>query len=222
MTANPLTYGVAGLRHLLFGPPPPSLPAPSLPICIAATLLFAAVRLGGRLARRRDPHHRRPAMSTQPPVRTQTAPVKDPASRPASAQRGPNKALLFWLALLLLFGGAFAAWYGLNRLSPGPTPSGQQPAPAVVDYGPPLEHFQLTQSTGQPFDSRRLDGQVWIGSFFYASCPSICRQQNLRNKELAMELGPRGVKFVSITCDAVTDTPSRLTRRGSTVRRRAG
>ena len=80
----------------------------------------------------------------------------------------------------------------------------------VVDYGPPLEKFELTQSTGDKFKSDSLDGQVWVANFFYSTCPSICVQENLKVQELERQFADRGVKFVSITCDAPNDTPSRL------------
>ena len=101
--------------------------------------------------------------------------------------------------------GGFTFWYAAfgNR----GTRSGQD---EVTDYGPPLEHFQLTQSTGEGFDSRQLQGQVWIANFFYSSCPSVCLQENIKVQELNNEYGHRGVKFVSITVDPEHDTPTVL------------
>lgn len=117
-----------------------------------------------------------------------------------------NKLLVFWLAVLLLFSGAALAWYAVNLGGRGPS-SGQD---NVVDYGPPLEHFQLTQSTGEQFDSRTLDGQIWIANFFYSSCPAVCLRENMAVHKLEREFGGRGVKFVSITVKPATDTPQRL------------
>src|SRR5687768_12625093 len=118
-----------------------------------------------------------------------------------------SKILVFWLALLLLFAGSAIAYFSIRGFGPRESASGQE---EVVDYGPPLEKFELTRSTGEPFASQSLDGQVWVANFFYSSCPSICVQENLKVQELEREFGDRGVKFVSITCDAPTDTPSRL------------
>lgn len=119
-----------------------------------------------------------------------------------------SKSLVFWLALLLLFAGGSIVYFVVRGVGQRQVSSG---AEENVDFGPPLEDFQLMQSTGEKFDSKSLDGEVWIGNFFYSSCPSICVQQNLRVQELQQEFGHRGVKFVSITCDAPTDTPRRLT-----------
>ena len=116
-----------------------------------------------------------------------------------------NKLLVFWLAVLSLSMGGFFVWY-VAVGQRGPV-SGQE---EVTDYGPPLEHFQLTQSTGEQFDSRQLEGQVWIANFFYSSCPSVCLQENIKVQELNNEFGHRGVRFVSITVDPENDTPTRL------------
>ncbi len=45
LTLNPLTYSVAGLRHMLYRSAPQALPGglPSLPVCWLVTLAFAAV-----------------------------------------------------------------------------------------------------------------------------------------------------------------------------------
>ncbi len=50
---NPLTYGVAGIRRLMYSgefPLPVSGALPSLGLCLAATLLFAAVTLTGSIS----------------------------------------------------------------------------------------------------------------------------------------------------------------------------
>lgn len=73
-----------------------------------------------------------------------------------------------------------------------------------------MESFQLTDSLGQPFDSASLEGDVWLGSFFYTSCPSICVMQNMAIAQMRNEFGDRGLKVVSITCDPENDTPAAL------------
>ena len=73
-----------------------------------------------------------------------------------------------------------------------------------------IEDFVLTKRNGKEFDSQELDGQVWVGSFFFATCPTTCVQQNETIQKLCEEFGPQGVRFVSITCDPEKDTPQRL------------
>ncbi len=73
-----------------------------------------------------------------------------------------------------------------------------------------MESFQLTDSLEQSFDSKSLNGQVWLGSFFYTSCPGSCRMQNMEIARLRNDFKDRGLKMVSITCDPDTDTPAML------------
>lgn len=73
-----------------------------------------------------------------------------------------------------------------------------------------IKEFTLTERSGRPFDSHELDGQVWVVSFFFASCPATCKDQNAHIERLHRKFGPQGVKFVSITCDPASDTPERL------------
>ncbi len=119
-----------------------------------------------------------------------------------------SKPLIFWLALMFLVGGGLVIWYGMKLAKDRQVVAGQE---EIIDYGEPVDHFQLTQSTGDPFDSHSLDGKVWIASFFWAKCPHQCRDMNAAQKKLVAEFGHRGVKFVSITCDAENDTPAKLT-----------
>jgi protein SCO1/2 len=114
-----------------------------------------------------------------------------------------NKAIVFWLALLLLFCGGAAIWTGWKY--------SQRPRPeAALNQEPILKEFALIDRTGKTVRSRDLDGQVRVSSFFFSACPSICRQQNRRVEELVKEFGPQGAKFLSITCDPDTDTPAVL------------
>jgi cytochrome oxidase Cu insertion factor (SCO1/SenC/PrrC family) len=69
---------------------------------------------------------------------------------------------------------------------------------------------KLTDQSGQPFAIKSLEGQVWIGSFFFASCPGPCRQINVAISQLQNELRGKDVKFVSITVDPDNDTPQVL------------
>jgi protein SCO1/2 len=68
----------------------------------------------------------------------------------------------------------------------------------------------LTDQTGQPFPVKNLEGEVWVGSFFFASCPGPCRQINVAISQLQQELRDKDVKFVSITVDPENDTPQVL------------
>jgi protein SCO1/2 len=71
--------------------------------------------------------------------------------------------------------------------------------------------FTLTERSGQPFDSAALKGKVWVADFFFASCPGVCPILTARMSALHQKFaGEDGVRFVSITTDPASDTPSAL------------
>ena len=114
-----------------------------------------------------------------------------------------SKSLIGWLAVLLLFAGGTAILVvarGLNRAA--------SDGGGIVLLDPaPLTEFTLTERSGQRFHSAELDGTVWVASFFFSACPQRCVKQNLKIQQLARKFGPRGVRFLSITCDPERDTP---------------
>jgi len=73
-----------------------------------------------------------------------------------------------------------------------------------------LREFKLNDANGQTFYSRDLEGQVWLASFFFTTCPGICPQLNRHLAGYQQRLTARGVPLVSITTDPVTDSPEVL------------
>ena len=76
-----------------------------------------------------------------------------------------------------------------------------------------LPAFSLVDTTGAPFGSAELRGQVWIASFFFTRCPSICPVLMSRVAALQKrfhDAGISGIRLVSITVDPAHDTPERL------------
>jgi cytochrome oxidase Cu insertion factor (SCO1/SenC/PrrC family) len=123
-----------------------------------------------------------------------------------------SAAVRFWLGLLLLALAAYAAYTGwkvYDRLA--------QSDPAVVltlaaadIVGRQVQPFKLTERSGREFDSHELEGQVWVASFFFSSCPGACIQMNNTLARLQEEFKDSGVKFVSITVDPANDNPEKL------------
>jgi cytochrome oxidase Cu insertion factor (SCO1/SenC/PrrC family) len=120
----------------------------------------------------------------------------------------------FWLGLLLAAVGVYglySGWKIYGRLSEAnAAPRGvavESPHPAIDQE---IGHFQLTERSGQTFDSDELRGQVWVASFFFADCPGACLKMNNSIAELQTELADQPVRFVSITVDPAKDTPERL------------
>ncbi len=72
--------------------------------------------------------------------------------------------------------------------------------------------FTLIDQQGQPFSSKSLEGQVWVGSYFFTNCPAVCWRLN---QALAgwQETNPNSqTRLVSISCDPENDTPEVLAR----------
>jgi protein SCO1 len=69
--------------------------------------------------------------------------------------------------------------------------------------------FQLTAQSGEPFDSKRLEGHIWVADFIYTTCPGPCplmtQQMRQLQDQTAREMGD--VKLVSFTVDPAHDTP---------------
>ena len=115
-----------------------------------------------------------------------------------------------WLCLVFLLGGVAKLTSGrVSRLVIGcaahRVSSGAPP-------GPPIKEFQLTDENSKEFDSKQLKGHVWIGSFFYASCPGPCWQLNQALNAVQDEFKNTDLKLVSITCDPKNDSPEALRR----------
>ena len=84
-----------------------------------------------------------------------------------------------------------------------------QPPPILSD----LPAFTLTDDTGKSLSKGDLAGQVWIASFFFTHCPSVCPVLMTRMVELQKrfaDAGITGVRLVSITVDPARDTPEVL------------
>ena len=120
-----------------------------------------------------------------------------------------SRQLVFWLAVMLLFAGGMAVWFAtkeLGRVQSGGVEVGE----ASNGETDPLTDFTLIKPGGERFKSSALDGQVWVASFFFTTCPQNCWQMNLRIKDLVKQYGPQGVRFVSITCNPDVDTPYKM------------
>jgi protein SCO1/2 len=77
---------------------------------------------------------------------------------------------------------------------------------ALTDYGL-VPEFQLTSQTGQPFDSKILNGRIWVVDFMFTTCPGPCPRMTSQMHEIQQATG---VKLVSFTVDPARDTPQTL------------
>jgi protein SCO1/2 len=76
-----------------------------------------------------------------------------------------------------------------------------------------VPQFQLTQQTGQPFDSHSLDGHIWVANFIFTTCDGPCPMMShqMRGIQNSTHSTPE-LKFVSFTVDPAHDTPPVLAK----------
>ena len=124
--------------------------------------------------------------------------------------------IFMWLVVLLAIGWTiYKSQSGSNQAGQPPVSSGQTGAAYADVPWKHLQHvpqFDLKNQENETFDSATLAGQPYAVSFFFATCPSICRDLNAQVKRLNDRLKNETINFVSITVDPRTDTPAILKR----------
>lgn len=83
----------------------------------------------------------------------------------------------------------------------------RKPAGSEADW---LKQFELTERSGKLVNSEELKGQPYVLSFFFTTCPTICKRQNEKVAQLQKKFKGQAVKLVSITCDPEVDVPEVL------------
>ena len=134
-----------------------------------------------------------------------------------------NKPAIFFVAVMLLCAGVLVLFKAGRWMDAG-DPNNQSAANKIADFVPEIKpadyelgegepwitDFQLVDQAGGGFASKAWRDKVWVASFFFASCPSTCVQQNQEMQSLHKVWARKGVKFISISCDADNDTPAVL------------
>lgn len=124
-----------------------------------------------------------------------------------------SSAFIFWVALAIVGSAAYGSWLALRHSADSPRPHRRvtYDYPPAPPPGPPIKEFSLVERSGREFNSKELAGHVWIGSFFFCSCPGPCWQMNQALKGVEDEFKNSDLEMVSITCDPRNDTPGVLT-----------
>lgn len=129
--------------------------------------------------------------------------VTDPASiavRAGARTRALAARPLTW-AILIALAAAWPVVWSLRASVPRPAP--------VLGTLPP---FELTDETNRPFGSRELAGRVWVASFVFTRCETVCPRvtaQMARIQDRTRSLAP-ALHLVSFSVDPEYDTPARL------------
>ena len=121
-----------------------------------------------------------------------------------------SKTAVAFLALLMVVAGSTALIFAVRARDVVELPEYHREPDDTAPPAEPLEDFQLTSQSGAEFNSATLEGEIWIASFFFASCPGTCRSQNQQVAALQQAYGEQGVKFVAISVDPASDTPAKL------------
>ena len=81
-------------------------------------------------------------------------------------------------------------------------------APSHLEVMSQLQPFQLIDQAGRPFDSKALQGHVWVADFFFTTCPGPCPLMSKKLGDIQRQTAnlPE-VKIVSFTVDPANDTP---------------
>ena len=82
--------------------------------------------------------------------------------------------------------------------------------PPVLSQAP---EFRMVDQDGHPFGSAQLRGQVYVASFFFTRCASICPKLMYQVRTLQDRLKrehQEGIHLVSISVDPENDTPPNL------------
>lgn len=86
----------------------------------------------------------------------------------------------------------------------------EPPPPPVLRE---LPRFELTAADGRPFGSDELRGHVYVASFFFTRCESVCpalMKGMAKLQRIYREEGLDSIRLVSITVDPEHDTVARL------------
>jgi protein SCO1/2 len=118
-------------------------------------------------------------------------------------RQGPGLAAAFRAATVRERSGAVVLAFLLAACA------GPKPLPILSE----VHQFDLLLQTGQPFDSKSLDGHIWIADFIYTTCDGPCPMMShqMRGLQGSTESTP-DVMLVSFSVDPAHDTPPVLTK----------
>lgn len=84
-------------------------------------------------------------------------------------------------------------------------------APGRPELAMPLPSFSLVDQDGRTITLADLRGRVWIASFIFTRCPSVCPRLTAKMAALVEQTrGEEQLAFVSISVDPDNDTPAVL------------
>ena len=71
-----------------------------------------------------------------------------------------------------------------------------------------VPQFTLTAESGEAFDSKSLDGHVWVANFVFTHCTGPCPTMSRQMRQIQAQ--SQTVRLVSFSVDPANDTPAAL------------
>ena len=107
---------------------------------------------------------------------------------------------IFWI-LFLAFGFSYPIYRSLNRTLPAELP--------IIAHVP---EFELISENGTPFGSKDLKGRIYLASFVFSRCPTVCPRLLTELEKIQKRVRGTGrkVAIVTFTVDPEFDKPNVL------------
>ena len=124
-----------------------------------------------------------------------------------------------FLGIALVTGFMTTSPFGVAGSSSGQFPPSADNPPGAVIVDVPWKHlhhidnFSMTNQHDEKFDTAQFSGEKpFLVSFFFATCPTICKDLNKQVARLNEQLKKEDVAFVTISVDPDRDTPEVLSQ----------
>ncbi|MGO1923726.1 MAG: SCO family protein [Jeotgalicoccus sp.] len=81
-------------------------------------------------------------------------------------------------------------------------------------YGDEIQDFEVTNQDDETFTREDMDGKVWLMSFIFTNCATVCPPMTQNMTAAAQELEEKGIEdygIMSFSVDPEVDTPAVLT-----------
>lgn len=85
-------------------------------------------------------------------------------------------------------------------------------------YGDEIQNFEVTNQDDETFTREDMDGKVWLLSFIFTNCATVCPPMSQNMTAVAQELEDKGIEdygIMSFSVDPEVDTPAVLTEYAS-------
>lgn len=81
-------------------------------------------------------------------------------------------------------------------------------------YGDEVQDFEVTNQKDETFTREDMDGKVWLLSFIFTNCATVCPPMTQNMTQVTQELDEKGIEnygVMSFSVDPEVDTPEVLT-----------